>query len=60
MPPFKKPKFKWSPEDMEAAVDAVKHGGMNPYAASKKFNVPRTTLLLKTTSKAPLKTRLVN
>jgi hypothetical protein len=35
---------KYSKDCLLAAVDAVKHGNTNLYAASKQFNVPRNTI----------------
>lgn len=54
-PVKKKPKFEWSPADMERAIDAVKLKGMTPYKASREFKVPRTTLLLKLKVENPLR-----
>lgn len=46
--PQKRPKFYYTEEAMEAAVRAVRDEG-NPFADSKRFNVPRSTLINKVT-----------
>ena len=45
--PREKKILKYSPDQMAAAVDAVRGGKMNLLQASKKFPIPRSTLRTK-------------
>lgn len=56
MPSAKKIK-KYSPEDMQQAVDAV-HRGMSVASASKQYKIPRITLLYKAKGKYPVDCRM--
>lgn len=52
MPPKKKPKFAYSHEDLLQAVQAVQNGE-SVNGASKKFNIPQSTLGYKVSGKTP-------
>ena len=46
---------KWSPEQMQKAITAVRENGVSISAAAKEHNVPRKTLSDKVNEKHPLK-----
>lgn len=53
MPPKKKPKYEYSHEQLELALEALKKGD-NAFSVSKRFGVPRSTLIYKATGKSPI------
>lgn len=55
--PKKKPKFCTSEEDMRSAVEAVKNGESG-FSASKRYQVPRSTLMNKLEGKSPLERKM--
>lgn len=56
-PPRKKPKFLYSEEAMVKAIDAVKSGD-SASEVSRRFDVPRSTLIYKATGKSPAERRM--
>lgn len=54
----KKQFFKYSQENLENAVEAVKSGRMSKHEASREFSVPRTTILRKVSGNVPLKRKM--
>lgn len=56
MPPKKKPKFAYSHEDLLQAVQAVQNGE-SVNGASKKFNIPQSTLAYKVSGRTPMERR---
>lgn len=50
--------FKYSEEDLERAIDAVRHSGMKLREAERRFNVPHSTLINKLKQKTELKRRM--
>lgn len=56
-PPRKKPKFLYSEEAMVKAIDAVK-SGESASKVSRRFDVPWSTFIYKTTGKSPAERRM--
>lgn len=56
-PPRKKPKFLYSEETMVKAIDAVK-SDESASEVSRRFDVPRSTLIYKATGKSPAERRM--
>jgi transposase len=46
-------KDKYDDKEMEAALKAVREEGMRPWTVSKRFGVPRTTLLDRVAGRTP-------
>lgn len=55
--PKKKPRFCYSEEDMRSAVEAVKNGESG-FSASKRYQVPRSTLMNKVEGKSTLERKM--
>lgn len=53
MAPKKKPKFEYSHEQLEQALEAYRKG-KNAFSVSKRFGVPRSTLIYKALGKTPI------
>lgn len=53
MVPKKKPLFEYSHEQLEQALEAYRKGE-NAFSASKRFGVPRSTLIYKASGKTPI------
>lgn len=56
-PPRKRPKFLYTEEQMQLAIDAV-NNGESAYSVSKRLNVPRSTLENKVMGKTPLSRKI--
>lgn len=53
MAPKKKPKFEYSHEQLEQALEAYRKGE-NAFSVSKRFGVSRSTLIYKASGKTPI------
>ncbi|XP_039276762.1 tigger transposable element-derived protein 6-like isoform X2 [Nilaparvata lugens] len=56
-PKKKGPKFEYSEADMDAAIAAVREGE-TAFAVSRRFGVPRSTLVNKATGKTPIQRKM--